>query len=394
MAEATWVVGDQEHDGGLGRMIRLSFLLRLGTVALTTVSFVRTPPTPWVLAATVAVGAVSIAGFLAEERVTALCVRHPLIVLADVVGSMAVVNIVGVNSPLVLASLTTVFIVGLILELRAGTVVVVGAVALYLLAVADSENPDFLTSAVIPLLYVALFTIAHAYRRSTREQVRGFETLARVRADESTANERARLAREMHDSLAKTLHGIAMGATALPDWVERDPARAIEYARALADGAEQAAAEARAILVRMRADQPDRPLAEILGALCQEFAQEAGLRCTFEAHDVADVPHEARYELVSIAGEALENVRRHADASEVGVSLQGRPDSVELVVADNGRGFDATAAGPKGHFGMQGMTERARQVGGDLTVTSCPAEGTTIRVRIPVAQEGDERGIA
>jgi signal transduction histidine kinase len=185
-----------------------------------------------------------------------------------------------------------------------------------------------------------------------------------------------------------------MGATALPGWVERDPARAVEYARALADGAEQAAAEARAILVRMRADQPDRPLAEILGALCQEFAGEAGVPCSFEAHDVADVPHEARYELVSIAGEALENVRRHADASAVQVSLRGRSDVVELVVNDNGSGFDATADGPKGHFGMQGMSERARQVGGELVVTSCPSEGTTIRVRIPVVQQVDEKGIA
>ena len=85
---------------------------------------------------------------------------------------------------------------------------------------------------------------------------------------------------------------------------------------------------------------------------------------------------------------------RHADASAVQLTLHGRTGAVELVVSDNGTGFDVTAGGPKGHFGMQGMTERARQVGGELTVTSCPADGTTIRVLVPVVQDGDEKGIA
>ena len=76
--------------------------------------------------ATVAVGAVSVAGFLAGSGSAAVCVRHPLIVLADVVGSSAVVNLVGVKSPLVLATFSTaVFIVGLILDLRAGVVVLI-----------------------------------------------------------------------------------------------------------------------------------------------------------------------------------------------------------------------------------------------------------------------------
>lgn len=368
-------------DGGLGRMLQVAFLLRLAAVAVTTVSFLARPPTPLVVLVTLAVAGVSFLGISAEQRLVGLCQRHPFVVLADVFATMAVVGVVGVQNPLVFATLTTAFIVGLIFTMRTGAVVIVGMVAMYLLAVAQGrDRVDFVAAAVVPLLYATLFAIGDAYRRVTAEQVRSWRQLLRERADRSSADERARLAREMHDSLAKTLHGIAMGATALPDWVRRDPERAVTYARALADGAEQAAAEARAILVRMRADQPDRPLAQILGTLCEEWAAENGVHCAFEAVGVADVSHDVRYQLVTIAAEALENVHRHADASQVAVRLRLEDGDVVLEVVDNGVGFDTAQPRPPGHFGLQGMAERAREVGGRVELVSAPGEGTTVRV--------------
>jgi signal transduction histidine kinase len=83
----------------------------------------------------------------------------------------------------------------------------------------------------------------------------------------------------------------------------------------------------------------------------------------------------------------LNNVIKHAHASEVNIELQFEPDQVILRICDNGRGFDpAAAAGPReGHFGLQGMSERVKRVGGRFEIISTPGGSTTIQVEVPLA---------
>jgi len=175
-------------------------------------------------------------------------------------------------------------------------------------------------------------------------------------------------------------------------WVERDPQVALVQAKGLAGGARQAADEARRLLVRMRIDQPDRPLVEVLSGVCAEWQEHKGIPCRFTCAGAVDLSTDARYELLAIVGEALENVARHADASCVDVSLHGGVNGAVLIaVQDDGVGFEPgpDGDGPPGHFGLTGMHERAREVGASLTVSSSVGRGTRILVHYPAAQDDD-----
>lgn len=387
MAEVQLAQAMAGADEGLGtlamrRLLGVSFLLRLTALGLALFSLLGGRPTGPFILGTVVMSAVSFIGIWQETRLVRVLTRHPILVVADVFLGMTLVAVVGIQSPLVLATLSTAFIVGLLFPVRVGGLIIVTMVGGYVVVAGEAAlHSGFITVTAIPLLYVSLYAIGDAFRRVTAEQVRSWQDLARAETAGSAANERARLAREMHDSLAKTLHGMAFSATALPAWVRRDPERAIREAQLLADGAEQAASEARAILVRMRADQPDRPLAEILGKLCEDWAAMQGIPCTFRAVGVADLPHDVRYELTAIAMEGLENVARHADASHVELELRREPGCVQMSLRDNGVGFDDRRA-PDGHFGVVGMRERAEQAGGRLVLTARPGDGTQIVVQI------------
>ncbi|MBC7677956.1 MAG: hypothetical protein H7233_03045 [Pseudorhodobacter sp.] len=109
--------------------------------------------------------------------------------------------------------------------------------------------------------------------------------------------------------------------------------------------------------------------------------------CSFSSRGDVDVCGEARYELVSIVGECLGNVARHARASDVAVGLGSEGHLVEVAVRDDGRGLpdDIDDGRRRGHFGMIGMLERALGVGGTLEVESRPECGTTVRARVPLA---------
>lgn len=367
------------------RLLTLTFVLRLVTLGLAILSLLATEATPAFLVAVLAMAAASVAALVNAEGMVRLLVRHPGLIMIDALVSGFLVVSFGPENPLVLVTLTSAFVVGLLLPLRVGGLILTVLVACYVLGrYANPGEAGFTSLVAVPLLYVSLYAIGDAFRRATAEQERIFALLARAERAEGSANERARLAREMHDSLAKTLHGIAIGASALPHWVARDPDRANEQALALAEGAERAASEARSILTRMRADQPDRPLAEILGNMCSEWSGRTGIACQFNAIHVADLSHDVRYEMTAVAGEALENVARHADASRVRMELAQGDGGVELRIADNGNGFDFDRAVAKHqHFGLQGMIERAKEVGGTLSIASRPADGTVVTMTVP-----------
>ena len=92
-------------------------------------------------------------------------------------------------------------------------------------------------------------------------------------------------------------------------------------------------------------------------------------------------------EVLRIAQEALANTVRHSRASRVALDLRYHPNELMLTVSDNGIGFQAgdTTLSAKGHFGLQGMRERASQIGGTLKVESSPESGTTVTLRVPLS---------
>ncbi|HMC03594.1 MAG TPA: histidine kinase, partial [Cellulomonadaceae bacterium] len=271
----------------------------------------------------------------------------------------------------------------------AATVVLVAG---YLLVARIDAVPErgFMLMFGVPALYVCLVAIGSAVRAAHDQQISADREIALARESAAAADERARLAREMHDSLGKTLQGIALAAEALPMWVASDPAAAAVHAKGLADGARQAADEARQLLSRMRVDQLDHPLAEVLADICARWQQQHGLPCRFTCAGSVVLSPDARYELLAITGEALENVARHARASVVDVDIRGSSAGVvAITVQDDGEGFvpqpDGTS--PRGRFGLTGMHERAREVGASVTVESAVGRGTRVLVRHPAKEK-------
>ena len=132
----------------------------------------------------------------------------------------------------------------------------------------------------------------------------------------------------------------------------------------------------------------DLGLAPALRRLLNEYIDRSGIECQFALHgsprSLSD--HNAELALYRIAQEALQNIERHSGASAIDVSLRYDDKLVVLTVADNGRGFSVShmdGAAMAGHLGLLGMRERARLVGGQCTIHSEVAVGTTIEVRTP-----------
>jgi signal transduction histidine kinase len=205
----------------------------------------------------------------------------------------------------------------------------------------------------------------------------------------AAAAERARLARELHDSVAKTLRAMSLAAVALPGSLRRQPALAEQLADVISQGATAASQEARQLIDGMRLDAPEEDFATTLRRVCALWSAETGISATATVAPV-EPPVAVRYELTRIVGEALVNVHRHAAATRVGVTVSERGRGLVLTVRDNGRGFevpyeaDYAALQHRGHAGIVGMMERARTVGGTLTVESEPGLGTLLRIRVPV----------
>jgi signal transduction histidine kinase len=203
----------------------------------------------------------------------------------------------------------------------------------------------------------------------------------------AAALERSRLARELHDSVAKTLRGMSLAALALPGSLRRQPGLAEQLAGAISSAAVAADRETRELLEGLRLDSPDEDFGSTLDRLCRAWSTRTGISARAEVAAL-DLPVPVRYELTRIAHEALTNVADHAHATRVTVELAQRGRSVALAVRDDGMGFvvpdDLVALQDHGHLGVVGMVERAQTIGGRLQVVSTPGGGTTVRALVPL----------
>jgi two-component system NarL family sensor kinase len=199
--------------------------------------------------------------------------------------------------------------------------------------------------------------------------------------------ERNRLAREIHDTLAQGLTAIALQletADALLDSganaqrTQQAVRQALELTRANLEEARRSVLDLRA------APLEGRTLSEALAVLVKEWSSRRKVKVNFDTTD-ANRPLPVRIEvgLYRIAQEALTNIGRHAKANHVTLQLITMPDEVQLVVYDDGRGFDPEAV-DDGHYGLVGMNERAKLLGGSLELCSSPDNGTRIDVNVPL----------
>lgn len=248
-----------------------------------------------------------------------------------------------------------------------------------------TELWDLFTPADLQILTAVGYQLATAIKRTQ---------LAEQATHIALVEERNRLAREVHDTLAQELAGIALQLEAADALLDSAPDRARGRIRQALEQARESLAEARRSVLDLRAGPLERQdLASALKALVRRFAEETGIAATAEvALASGRLPARSEEALYRIAQEALTNVRRHARATEVRLDLQIAGAQVRLTVADNGAGFaadraEARASDPEraAHgFGLIGMQERAHLLAGAMRIRSCPGEGTQVEVSIPL----------
>ena len=201
------------------------------------------------------------------------------------------------------------------------------------------------------------------------------------------AEDRARLAREIHDGLAQGLTAIGLDIEGALRHVDDQPEQARErLERALATTRE-ALEQARASVVNLRAEPlVERTLSEAIAALARRFTSETGIMLQTDVDSAIAFPLRIESEVYRIAQEALANIRLHANATEARIRLRIDRKHLVLIVHDNGVGMDPESSRnpPLGHHGLVGMRERARLLDGQLRVSSRPGSGTTITARVPV----------
>jgi signal transduction histidine kinase len=217
-----------------------------------------------------------------------------------------------------------------------------------------------------------------ALRRANVELSR----LREVDAANATLAERTRLAREIHDGLAQDLWYAKLKQGRLTQSASLDP-EARTTAGEVLDAIDSALAEARQAVMAMRVDPTAASsLEEVLRSYVEDFADRFGLRAEFQAEGTLQrLPPRTEAELLRIVQEALNNVRRHADATLVRVRTERSGPISRVSVTDNGRGFDPSTVPPES-YGLRGMRERAELVGASLDIRSRERDGTMITVEL------------
>ncbi len=205
---------------------------------------------------------------------------------------------------------------------------------------------------------------------------------------QAVENERSRLSRDLHDSLAQRLFSLSSNAATLPSRIERGDPGSTEQARYIAELAEEAQLDLRSMIVNLRpAGNSRHGLADSLHDLCREWSRTTGIpaECTL-ALSGSHIPAGLEEILYRVTQESLNNVAKHAQASEVNISLLEGQHQITLSVTDNGQGFDPDHDAKPGHLGLLGMRERTRSVGGELFIESDSQQGTTLRVVLPLKE--------
>jgi signal transduction histidine kinase len=396
-------VSEDSPDQGVRSLVRLVLLFRLIALNVTIFELPGNPSqVPGVMLGLVLAAFASFLPLRYWDRWGPVISRRPAFLAADLLLNLTIYAYLGPASPFFLYTLGTPVLAGVLFRWTGaallGSAMLVGYYVLVILSgngldeLRAHEARDIQALVVLPALYPLAAAGGAAVRELLDRQAATQVALASAERRAAAGAERARVAREMHDSLGKTLYGIALAARALAHRVGGEAPGAADAARQLSDAAQVAAQEARGLIADLRSDTLDRPLREALDTYVREWSERTGIAAGLHCNGV-DLPHPGtRYELFCIVREALENVERHAHASHVDVALRSADPDVVLSVADDGVGIDG-GGDPRslqsyGHYGLIGMAERGERIGATVEIAGARGGGTTVTVRLPA---GDVR---
>jgi signal transduction histidine kinase len=206
--------------------------------------------------------------------------------------------------------------------------------------------------------------------------------------------ERSRIAREIHDTLAQGYVGVSVQLEVLAALLRQhkmeDAGKQLDQTR---DYVRHGLADARQSIWALRTQDASETTLPVRMRRLAEAAGSERMTARFSLFGAyRPLPVETEREVALVAQEAIHNVKKHAEASQLWVQLEYGPEIVTLEVRDDGRGgaFEQAKGTSAGHFGLTGMKERAAAIGGTLEVSSARGEGTTIRLSVPARREARE----
>lgn len=205
----------------------------------------------------------------------------------------------------------------------------------------------------------------------------------------AVSEERNLIAQELHDSIAQSLAFLNIQVQLLADSLHRgNNAEAMEGLAQIREGVQESYDVVRELLVHFRTRVEHADLATAIASTLEKFEGQTGIKTSFRQLDSgAPLAPEYVIQLLHIIQEALSNVRKHANATQVDVEM-GQNEECRIIVTDNGRGFDSgpnSGVDTEQHVGLQIMKERAHRIGAELTITSAQGAGT--RVSLTLAKQ-------
>jgi len=212
-----------------------------------------------------------------------------------------------------------------------------------------------------------------------------------ARAADASTDERRRIAGSVHDGIVQDLAVASYMLSGATDQLEAGPLPVEQTAavtatlRSAAGVVRGSVAALRSLLIEIYPPHLARAgLPSALRGLADRLQPRAG-RLRIDVPDVVDVPEETAALLFRVAQEALLNVGRHAQATDVALLLRQEPDRVVLEVIDDGVGFETGATAEAGHFGLRVLTDLAAAAGATLDLATAPGQGTRLRLEVPLS---------
>lgn len=244
---------------------------------------------------------------------------------------------------------------------------------------------DALRVAFYAVLLAAVVVDTRNDVRSLRSAHADLRRLRDAELASAAMEERARLAREVHDGLAQDLWYAKLKQGRLMQ-LGAESGEARQLAVEVSDAIDAALAEARQAVMALRPQLDGGSLEDVMGRYVEDFGDRFGVKAEFQREGLPPtLSPRAQAEVLRILQEALNNVRKHADATAVRVRLVAQAGLVRLEVADNGRGFEPGHVSSD-RFGLESMRERAALIGGRLAVESSPHDGARISVELPMTE--------
>jgi two-component system, NarL family, sensor histidine kinase YdfH len=204
------------------------------------------------------------------------------------------------------------------------------------------------------------------------------------------AQERQRMARELHDTLAQGVAGMIMQLEAANSHLTNGRhERAQTIVQDTMARARTTLAEARAAIDNLRGREEPLPFSQRLATLCADWQRETGLicHCQIEAETADSLTPVQQEQVERMVSEALTNVAKHAQATAVTLYLYQKDNQLHLTISDDGRGFDPAAVPAQGHYGLRGLRERVRLLNGTVKIEAAPGQGTTVQIAVPLTDE-------